>query len=63
MTWTMFFQIVMLVIVVGLILDMIITSIGKARTSEPVEERARSSTPPTDLAVSRHASGNTDGER
>lgn len=40
MTWTLFFQIVMLVIVVGPFLDMIITSIGKARTSEPVEGKS-----------------------
>ena len=40
MTWTLFFQIVMLVIVVGLIFEMIITAIGKARAPKPVEGKS-----------------------
>lgn len=39
MSWTLFFQIVMLVILVGLVLDMLITTIGKARDTKLVEEK------------------------
>lgn len=40
MTWTLFFQIVMLVIVVGLVLDMLITTISKARAEKPKEGKS-----------------------
>jgi hypothetical protein len=40
MSWTLFFQIVMLVIVCGLVLDMLITTISKARAPKPVEGKS-----------------------
>lgn len=40
MSWVLFIQIVLLVIIVGLVLDMLVTSIGKARAPKPVEGKS-----------------------